>query len=142
MVRTFIRDRYTLKTVSEKADAVEDAQLIRDLEDTLDAYSHYCLGVAANMIGVNKRVIAFVDTSKIIPEYKVMINPVITRKVKPFVAREECMCLRGKPRKCKRYEKIKVRYYDKEMQLHEERFEGETAEVIQHEIDHCNGIMI
>ena len=142
MVRTFIRDRHTLLTVSEKADAVEDAQLIRDLEDTLDAYSHYCLGVAANMIGVNKRVIAFVDTSKIIPEYKVMINPVITRKVKPFITREECMCIRGKPRRCKRYQKIKVRYYDKQMQLHEERFEGETAEVIQHEIDHCNGIII
>ena len=66
MVKTFIRDRYTLKKVSENADAVTDAQLIRDLEDTLDAYSHYCLGIAANMIGVNKRIIAFVDTSKII----------------------------------------------------------------------------
>ena len=94
--------------------------------------------MAANMIGVTKRIIAFYDDKKIVT----MFNPEITSKNQPYETEEGCLSLLGGPRSVTRYKSIKVRYQDKYMKLHEKRYSGFTAQIIQHEIDHCNGILI
>lgn len=141
MVRTIIRDRYTLTKVSEDATA-EDAQTVRDVLDTLDAYSLFVGGICANMIGVNKRIIAVIDTREMIPQYRVMINPVITRATRPYVAIEECICIPSRKKRCRRYKNVSVKYLNESMEEQSGKFTDELAEVIQHLIDHCNGIMI
>ena len=94
------------------------------------------------MIGVRKRIIAFLDESGRVPTYTVMLNPEIIKKDGEYDTEEGCLSLLGGPRKCKRYKTIKVQYQTLEMQLHIKTFTGWTAQIIQHEVDHCNGILI
>ena len=97
------------------------------------------MGMAANMIGVRKRIIAFVCNDG---SYMTMFNPVILKKDKPFDTEEGCLSLLGGPRKCKRYQLIKVQYQTPDMKMRVKTFSGFTAQIIQHEVDHCNGILI
>ena len=106
------------------------------------AHRESCVGMAANMIGVRKRIIAFLDESGRVPTYTVMLNPVILKKDKPYDTEEGCLSLLGGPRKCKRYKTIKVQYQTLEMQTRTKNYEGWTAQIIQHEVDHCNGVLI
>ena len=126
-----------MKIRAKDADA-EDVQTAKDLAETLEHHKEGCVGMAANMIGVPKRIIAFYDSKKIIT----MFNPEITEKNQPYETEEGCLSLLGGPRSVTRYKSIKVRYQDKFMKTHEKRFSGFTAQIIQHEVDHCNGILI
>ena len=121
---------------AEKA-TVKDVQTANDLLDTLKAHEEGCVGMAANMIGINKRIIAFNDEGT----YRVMMNPEIIRKEGPFEAEEGCLSLAG-TRKTERFQKIVVRYQTLTFKKQEKRFEGFTAQIIQHEVDHCEGILI
>lgn len=120
----------------------EDAAVAGDLLDTLMAHRESCVGMAANMIGVRKRIIAFLDESGKAPTYTVMLNPQILKKDKPYDTEEGCLSLLGGPRKCKRYKTVKVQYQTLDMQTRIKSYEGWTAQIIQHEIDHCNGVLI
>ena len=115
----------------------KDADVIKDLIDTLRANIEGCVGMAANMIGVSKNIIVFSAGYSIIP----MVNPVIVSKKNPYEAEESCLSLTG-VRKTTRYEIIEVAYLDKNFKKHKDVFRGFTAQIIQHEIDHCNGIII
>ena len=136
MVRDIMRDPLFLSQPSEPATKA-DRQVAVDLMDTLRANSERCVGMAANMIGVHKRII--VVSMGIVPV--AMINPVITRKQKPYEAEEGCLSLDG-VRKAKRYEEIEVEYFDLAFKRCKKPFSGWTAQIIQHEIDHCDGILI
>ena len=138
MVKELMHDPIFLAGKSEVATKA-DLQVAQDLLETLMAHKEDCVGMAANMIGVKKAIIAFVldDGS-----YMVMFNPVILKRDKPYDAEEGCLSLLGGPRKCKRYQTIKVQYQTAEMQTRVKNFEGWTAQIIQHEIDHCNGVLI
>ena len=115
-----------------------DTQVAQDLKDTLQAYSDRCVGMAANMIGVSKRILAVVSGDKII----VMLNPKINKKSgRTYTTEEGCLSLQGQ-RKTKRHKTIKVQWQDREMHTHIKNFTGWTAQIIQHEVDHCNGIII
>ena len=138
MIKPLIHDPFLLSVKSKKA-TKEDIQVARDLLETLISYRESCVGMAANMIGVRKCIIAFVLDDG---NYMTMLNPVIIEKDKVYDTEEGCLSLLGGPRKCKRYEKIKVQYQSLDLKLHTETFEGFTAQIIQHEIDHCNGILI
>ena len=127
----------------------EDLQFAQDLLDTLMAHRESCVGMAANMIGVRKRIIAFLDESGRAPArgsaasvYTVMLNPEIIKKDGAYDTEEGCLSLLGGPRKCKRYKTIKVQYQTLEMQTRIKTYIGWTAQIIQHEVDHCNGILI
>ena len=124
----------------EKSEAATKADLdtARDLLDTLKANRENCVGMAANMIGVRKRIIVFDNEG----EYMTMLNPEIIKKDKPYDTEEGCLSLLGGPRKTKRYGKIRVQYQTADFKVHSKTFEGFTAQIIQHEIDHCNGILI
>ena len=137
MVREVIHDPLFLSGKSEKA-TKEDLQIAQDLLDTLIANRAGCVGMAANMIGVRKRIIAFDDNGK----YIVMFNPEILKCSGEYDTEEGCLSLLGEPRPCKRYRSIKVRYQNEKFQLLTKTFIGFTAQIIQHEIDHCNGILI
>lgn len=137
MIRPLVHDTIFLKIRAKDADA-EDVQTAKDLAETLEHHKEGCVGMAANMIGVPKRIIAFYDSKKIIT----MFNPEITEKNQPYETEEGCLSLLGGPRSVTRYKSIKVRYQDKFMKTHEKRFSGFTAQIIQHEVDHCNGILI
>jgi len=141
MVRELMHDPIFLAGKSEDA-TKEDIAVANDLLETLIAHRESCVGMAANMIGVRKRIIAFLDESGRQPTYTVMLNPVILQKDKPYDTEEGCLSLLGGPRKCKRYKNIKVRYQTLEMQIRTKNFEGWTAQIIQHEVDHCNGVLI
>ena len=121
---------------------IDDAPIAQDLLDTLMAYRESCVGMAANMIGVNKRIIAFVDESGSKPTYTVMFNPEIIKKDDPYDTEEGCLSLLGDPRPVRRYRSIKVRWQNAEMQTRIKSFTGWTAQIIQHEVDHCEGILI
>lgn len=136
MQRTIIRDQFRLMQPSRKAD-FRDAAVAQDLLDTLLANRERCVGLAANMIGENVRVIVYVDGD--LPG--VMLNPVIVEKSGPYETEEGCLSLPGQ-RKTTRYQKITVRWDDRQMKQQTRTFEGYTAQIIQHEIDHCNGILI
>ena len=136
MQRTIIRDQFRLMQPSRKAD-FRDAAVARDLLDTLLANRERCVGLAANMIGENACVIVYVDGD--LPG--VMLNPVIVEKSGPYETEEGCLSLPGQ-RKTTRYQKITVRWDDRQMKPQTRTFEGYTAQIIQHEIDHCNGILI
>lgn len=125
--------------LAQKADAAtaEDLGVAQDLLDTLAAHRDGCVGMAANMIGVNKRIIAFESDGK----YMVMLNPVIVRQDRVYEAQEGCLSLAG-VRKTKRFQTIKVQWQNEKLQLRRKTFTGWTAEIIQHEIDHCEGILI
>lgn len=116
----------------------EDLQTARDLLDTLAAHRDTCVGMAANMIGVCRRIIAFDNAGS----YTVMLNPQIVKRAGEYEAEESCLSLLGGPRKTKRYRKIKVQYQTMDFQTRLKTFEGWTAQIIQHEIDHCSGILI
>ena len=137
MVREVIHDPLFLSGKSEKA-TKEDLQIAQDLLDTLIANRAGCVGMAANMIGVSKRIIAFDNDGT----YMVMFNPEIIKKSEPYETEEGCLSLLGDPRKCKRYKSIKVKWQTAEMQTRIKTFIGFPAQIIQHEIDHCEGILI
>ena len=137
MVRQLMHDPIFLAGKSVPA-GKEDMEIVRDLLDTLAAHKATCVGMAANMIGVPKRIIAF-DCGG---QYMVMLNPEIVKQSGEYEAEESCLSLLGGPRKTKRYQKIKVRYQTEKLETRLKTFEGWTAQIIQHEIDHCNGILI
>ena len=141
MIKPIVKDIFFLGQKSEPA-TPEDAQVITDLIDTLKANTEGCVGMAANMIGVKKRIIAFLDESGRTPTYTVMLNPEIIKKDGAYDTEEGCLSLLGGPRPCKRYKSIKVRYQTTEMQVRIKTYTGWTAQIIQHEVDHCDGILI
>lgn len=136
MVREIMKDEVFLAETSEKATA-EDTEIARDLLETLEAHKAGCVGMAANMIGVRKRIIAFDNESS----YMVMFNPESVKKSGAYEAEEGCLSLTG-TRKTRRWQSIKVQYQNEKMQIRLKTFTGWTAQIIQHEIDHCNGIII
>ncbi len=137
MIKDLIHDPILLSIKSEKA-TKEDLQVAQDLLDTLVAHKDGCVGMAANMIGVQKRIIAFDNDGT----YTVMFNPGIIKKSGPYDTEEGCLSLLGGPRKCKRYQSIKVQWQTAEFQTRIKTFTGFPAQIIQHEIDHCDGILI
>ena len=120
----------------------EDLQVAQDLLDTLMAHKESCVGMAANMIDVKKRIIAFLDESGRAPTHTVMFNPEIIKKDGVYDTEEGCLSLLGGPRTCKRYKTIKVKYQTLELQACIKTYTGWTAQIIQHEVDHCNGVLI
>ena len=137
MVKELIHDPILLSRVSEPA-GKEDLQTACDLLETLQAHRENCVGMAANMIGVFKRIIAFQDEKG----YTVMLNPELLKQEGPYETQESCLSLLGGPRKTLRYQKIKVRYQNEQLQTRLKTYSGWTAQIIQHEVDHCNGILI
>ena len=136
MVREIMKDPIFLSLKSAPATA-EDISVAQDLLDTLIANAAGCVGMAANMIGVSKRIIAFYDEGS----YAVMLNPVITKFSGPYDTEEGCLSLSG-VRPTRRYKSIKVEYQTLKMEKRVKTYTGYTAQIIQHEIDHCNGILI
>ena len=136
MVREIMKDEVFLAEASEKATA-EDTEIARDLLETLEAHKAGCVGMAANMIGVHKRIIAFDNEGS----YMVMFNPEIVKKSGAYETEEGCLSLTG-TRKTRRWQSIKVQYQNEKMQIRLKTFTGWTAQIIQHEIDHCHGIII
>ena len=141
MKRELVHDPIFLAGWSETA-GKEDLSVARDLLDTLEAYRDTCVGMAANMIGVRKRIIAFLDESGRTPVYTVMLNPEIIRRDGGYDAEEGCLSLSDGPRKCRRYRTIKVRYQTMDFGTRLKTYTGFTAQIIQHEVDHCEGILI
>ncbi len=137
MIKELIHDPIFLSLKSEVA-TKEDLQVAEDLLDTLTAHKDGCVGMAANMIGVRKRIIVFDNEGT----YTVMFNPEIVKKSEPYETEEGCLSLLGGPRKCKRYKRIKVQWQTAEMQTRIKNFTGFPAQIIQHEVDHCNGVLI
>ncbi len=137
MVKDLMHDPIFLSGRSEDA-TTEDLQVAQDLLDTLIAHKESCVGMAANMIGMRKRIIAFDNAGK----YMVMFNPEIIKKSGPYDAEEGCLSLLGGPRKCKRYQSVKVQWQTEKFEPRIKTFTGWTAQIIQHEIDHCNGVLI
>ena len=136
MVQEIMRDETFLSQKAEPA-TLEDLPAAQDLLDTLTAHKDGCVGMAANMIGVNKRIIAFDNEGK----YMVMLNPEIIKKSGPYEAEEGCLSLTG-TRKAKRWQSIKVQYQNEQFQTRFKTFTGWTAQIIQHEIGHCEGVLI
>ena len=120
----------------------DDLPVAQDLLDTLMAHRDSCVGMAANMIGEKKRIIAFLDESGKTPAYTVMLNPEIIKKDGAYDTEEGCLSLLGGPRPCRRYKSIKVRYQTADMQTRRKTYTGFTAQIIQHEVDHCDGVLI
>lgn len=148
MIRPIVKIEFLMKRPSAVATA-EDIAIAQDLLDTLEAHQDECVGLAGNMIGALKRIIAFTDfgTADSYDEAegetpnRVMFNPEIIAQDEPYTTQEGCLSLKGM-RPCLRYRTITVRYQDATMEWHEEAFENFTAEIIQHQIDHCNGKLI
>ena len=136
MVRDICKDEGFLAQKAQPA-TLDDLDTARDLLDTLIAHKAGCVGMAANMIGINKRIIAFDNEGT----YMVMLNPVIVKRSGPYEAEEGCLSLTG-TRKTKRYQTIKVQWQNEQFQTRIKTFTGWTAQIIQHEIDHCEGILI
>lgn len=137
MVKEVMHDPIFLALKSEAATS-EDLQVAQDLLDTLAANKDGCVGMAANMIGVRKRIIAFDNEGT----YMVMFNPEIVKMSGPYDTEEGCLSLLGGPRPCKRYQTIKVQWQNEKFQSRIKTFSGWTAQIIQHEVDHCNGVLI
>lgn len=137
MVKQLIHDPIFLAQKSDPAD-VSDKQTAQDLLDTITAHKGECVGMAANMIGVKKRVIVFDDGGT----FRIMFNPEIIAKSEPYKTEEGCLSLLGEPRPTTRYKKIKVRFQNEEFQTRIKNYTGFTAQIIQHETDHCDGILI
>lgn len=133
MIKELIHDPIFLSIKSEKA-TKEDLQVVQNLLDTLVAHKDGCVGMAANMIGVHKRIIAFDNDGT----YMVMFNPEIIKKSGPYDAEEGCLSLLGGPR----YQTIKVQWHTAEFRTRIKTFTGFPAQIIQHEIEHCNGSLI
>ena len=137
MVKEVVHDPIFLAGKSDPA-TPEDLQVAQDLLDTLSANKEACVGMEANMIGVRKLIIVFDNEGA----YMTMFNPEILKMLEPYETREGCLSLLGDPRSCKRYQTIKVRWQNEKFQTRIKTFTGWTAQIIQHEIDHCNGILI
>ncbi len=137
MVKELVHDPIFLARKSTPA-GKEDLQTAQDLLDTLAFHKDSCVGMAANMIGVTKRIIIFDDNGT----PTVMLNPQILRQSEEYETEEGCLSLLGGPRKTKRFHKIKVQYQTPGLQTRIKTYTGWTAQIIQHEIDHCNGILI
>ena len=137
MIREVIHDPILLARKSELA-TLDDQQVAQDLLDTLTANKEACVGMAANMIGVCKRIIVFDNEGT----YMTMFNPEIIKMSGPYDTEEGCLSLLGGPRPCKRYQTIKVKWQNEQFQTRIKTFTGWTAQIIQHEINHCNGILI
>ena len=136
MIREICKDEAFLAQKAEPA-TENDLGVAQDLLDTLAAHKDGCVGMAANMIGINKRIIVFDNDG----EYMVMFNPVIVKQSGPYEAEEGCLSLFG-TRKAKRFRTIKVQWQNEKFQTRLKTFTDWTAEIIQHEIDHCEGIII
>ena len=136
MIRGICKDETFLAQKAEPA-TMEDLSVAADLLETLEHHKEGCVGMAANMIGVNKRIIAFDNEGT----YMVMFNPEIVKKSGPYDAVEGCLSLTG-TRPAKRWNSIKVRWQNEKFQERLKTFTGWTAQIIQHEIDHCEGIII
>ena len=137
MVKELVHDPLFLAQKSECA-TKEDMAVARDLVDTLKAHKETCVGMAANMIGVRKNIIAFDNNGT----YTVMFNPVILQTAGEYEIEESCLSLLGGPRKTNRFYSIRVRWEDTAFRKQEKIFSGFTAQIIQHEIDHLNGVLI
>ena len=137
MVKELMHDPIFLARKSVPATAA-DLETAQDLLDTLTFHKEGCVGMAANMIGVCKRIIVFDNEGS----YMTMLNPQILKASGEYETEEGCLSLLGGPRKTKRFRKIKVQYQNLQMQTRIKTFEGWTAQIIQHEIDHCDGILI
>ena len=137
MVKEVVHDPILLGIQLEPA-TKEDLQVAQDLLDTLIANKDACVGMAANMIGVHKRIIV-VDNDG---TYLTMFNPVILKMAEPYDTQEGCLSLLGVPRPCKRFKTIKVQWQNAQFQTRIKTFTGWMAQIIQHEIDHCNGVLI
>ena len=136
MIRDICKDETFLAQKAEPA-GPEDLDTARDLLETLIAHKDGCVGMAANMIGVSKRIIAFENDGS----YEVMFNPVIVKSSSPYTAKEGCLSLTG-TRKAKRFSSIKVQWQNEKFQTRLKTYTGWPAQIIQHEIDHCDGILI
>lgn len=136
MIREICKDVIFLAQKAEPA-TPDDLPVAADLLETLEYHKDGCVGMAANMIGINKRIIAFDNDG----EYMVMFNPKILRKSSPYETEEGCLSLTG-VRPVKRWKTIKVQWQNEKFQQRIKNFTGWTAEIIQHEIDHCEGIII
>ena len=136
MIKEIMRDESFLAQKAEPATR-SDLSVAQDLLDTLEANKDRCVGMAANMIGFNKRIIVFNNEGT----YMVMFNPEIIKRSGPYQAEEGCLSLEG-TRPAKRWKSIKVRYQNEKFQERFKTFTGWTAQIIQHEVDHCEGIII
>ena len=136
MIREICKDEAFLAQKAEPA-TVEDLSVAQDLLDTLAAHKEGCVGMAANMIGSHHRILVFDNEGK----YMVMFNPVIVKQSGPYAAEEGCLSLTG-TRRAKRFQTIKVQWQNEKFQTRYKTFTGWTAQIIQHEIDHCEGILI
>ncbi len=136
MIKDIVKDTFFLSRRAEDATA-DDSDIVRDLSDTYSANRMVCAGMAANMIGYNKRIIAVGMAGQVL----IMLNPVITAKKDPYEAEEGCLSLKGL-RRTTRYKEITLEYQDRSLKKHTGTYKGYLAQVIQHEIDHCNGILI
>lgn len=136
MIQPIVHDPLFLAQKSARATPA-DADTARDLLETLAAHADGCVGMAANMIGVNKAIIVFDDEGTL----REMFNPEIVYRKGLYLTEEGCLSLQGQ-RKTKRHKTIKVQWQDREMHTHIKNFTGWTAQIIQHEVDHCNGIII
>ncbi len=137
MIKPIIHDPLLLAKASEPA-VPADAPIAQDLLDTLLANKERCVGMAANMIGVHKRIIVFDNDGTPM----LMYNPEILKASGAYRTQEGCLSLEGGPRETERFRKIKVQYHNEAFQKRIKTFEGWTAQIIQHEIDHCNGVLI
>lgn len=136
MLQPIMKDETFLSQKAEPATA-DDLPVAQDLLDTLTTHKDGCVGMAANMIGVNKRIIIFDNEGR----YMIMFNPEIVKKSDPYQAEEGCLSLTS-IRKAKRWQSIKVQYQNEKFQVRLKTFTGWTAQIIQHEIDHCEGVLI
>lgn len=136
MVKPIVTDELFLRRLSTPATAA-DVSVAQDLLDTLEANKDRCVGMAANMIGVAKRIIVVDDNGN----YLLMFNPEIIKRSAPFETEESCLSLTG-TRNAKRYRSVKVRYQNSSFQERIKTFKGWVGQIIQHKIDHCNGIII
>ena len=136
MIKPVVRDPIFLSQKSAPA-TVLDLPTAQDLRDTLQAHRDGCVGMAANMIGVAKRIIIFDEDGKA----SVMFNPEIVKASGPYEAEEGCLSLTG-TRKARRFRTIKVQYQNERFETRLKSYTGFTAQIIQHEIDHCNGVLI
>ncbi len=137
MIKDIIHDPIFLARKSEMA-TKEDLQVAQDLLDTLIANKDGCVGMAANMIGVRKRIIVFDNEGA----YMTMFNPEVIKKSGAYETEEGCLSLLGGPRPCKRYQTIKVQWQTAEFQTRIKTFAGWPAQIIQHEVDHCDGVLV
>ena len=137
MVKELMHDPIFLSLKSELA-TKNDLPVAQDLLDTLTAHKDGCVGMAANMIGVRKRIIAFQNGNG----YTLMLNPEIVSGMGEYETEEGCLSLLGGPRKCKRFRSVQVKWQTTAFKPQTAVFTGWTAQIIQHEVDHCNGVLI